>query len=501
MRVSSAPPLPMGLRRVQPYALLTLAFIASRWAYRHLLGIEFDATPVTYFIQYIDQWFLEHHFWQSLLYLHHQAPLQNLLVGGFIRVFGEPSAVGLLESLYTLLGYGTALGSLHVLLRLGVAWPIATLAVVVYTAAPAAIVYENWLFYHQPVCFALVLSLLALVHYQRVKTFWAAFAYFSAITCLGLFRNTFGPPFLLAALGLLWLYPPLGPSVASSRRLLLRAAAVPLAVLCFVAIKPWVLTGHGYATTLIWGNLGLKIANELPPPELARLLHEKKVTRASIVFSLTDLRDYGSLRIPHAPTGVPLLDLERAPNGRWNAHALEYLLITRDYHEPEAKYLLTHYPETYLKSVGKALVAHTGSSIDDSMLPSTVNYERVQRVNAPLDRLFLREGERQWLLLIGLPFLVCYAFVRLWTRRGRAASQRGVFTITSYALFVIAYTTAAYLLVSPGDFSRYRVEIDPLYLLLTALVADDLRRGLQSAARSLRDELRRRFTRTLATSV
>ena len=53
-------------------------FVVSRLLYRVAFGVRLDVSPVRYFIQYVDPWFVEHDFVRSILHLHHQAPLQNL---------------------------------------------------------------------------------------------------------------------------------------------------------------------------------------------------------------------------------------------------------------------------------------------------------------------------------------------------------------------------------------------------------------------------------------
>ena len=258
-------------RRYWPYGVVAIAFIAARWVYRNFVGIDFDTSPTTFYVQYLDPWFIEHDFARSLLYLHHQGPLLNLLVGGAIRLLGQAHAFQLLEALYTCFAFGTVLGLLHVCLRLGVRKPIAIVACALYALSPTTVVYENWLFYHTPVALCLVLSVCALIHYHRVGSFRAALLFFSLIATAALFRSIYGPLFLIAALALLWLRPPLKETQIAARKTLLKAAAVPLALLILNGTKPWLLTGHGYGETILWGNLATKIKEALPASTLSNL--------------------------------------------------------------------------------------------------------------------------------------------------------------------------------------------------------------------------------------
>lgn len=461
-------------RRHWPFLVTTLVFVASRWVYRNLFFVRFDPSPLDFYIQYIDPWFMEHDFARSLLYLHNQGPLLNLLVGGALRLFDRPTAFVVLEALFTCLSFATVIGLLYVALGLGIRAGVACVMCSIYAASPTTVIYENWLFYHAPVAFCLVLSVAALIRYHHERTFAAALAFFTLLAVTALFRSTFGPLFLVGALLLLLTRPPLGDSHKAARRKLLAAAAAPFLILSLNSLKPWVLVGHGYGDTYLWGNLSAKVRDQLPEAERARLIARGAVSRAIEIFCFADLRDFGELRIPHAPTGVPLLDQERAPNGRWNAHALEYLLLTDAHFKPNALYLLSHYPEAYLKSVRLGLRAFAGSSLDDSTLPGNPNTKRLRAPSEALDRLFgAREDKSFGCLAWGLPLIFGYGLLR--AARARVPSRRGSTTALAFVLIIVAYVTAVSVLISAGDYARYRFDVQPLFLLLFALSLSDLR--------------------------
>jgi hypothetical protein len=410
--------------------------------------------------------------------LHHQAPLLNALVGAALKVFGAPNAWLVLEALYSLLGYCTVLGMLNVALGLGVPRGIASAVCALYAVSPATVVYENWLLYHVPVACSLVLSVAALLRYYRVRTFGAALAYFSLVAVAALFRSTFGPLFLLLALAPPLLALPIASRPARARKTLIAAFALPFMLLTANSVKPWVLVGHGYGETFFWGNLSAKVKNQLPPEELTSLVTKGKVSRAVNIFCLADLNQFGDLRIPHARSGVPLLDMERVPGGRANAHALEYLLLTEKYYEPDARHLLSHYPSAYAQSVLVALGEYTASSINDSNLPGTGNHTRVSRVSDAIDRVFgHRKDKSLTLIWFGLPTLLAFSTYRF-VRSLRLASQRASTAVLGYMLVSIFYVASISLLISCGDFSRYRFDLDPLHLVLLSLALSDFARAL-----------------------
>ena len=49
--------------RALPYLFCSLVFVGSRLGYREELGIVFDHSPLDFFIQYIDPYFMENDLW------------------------------------------------------------------------------------------------------------------------------------------------------------------------------------------------------------------------------------------------------------------------------------------------------------------------------------------------------------------------------------------------------------------------------------------------------
>jgi hypothetical protein len=67
-------------------AVIMAAFALSRVA-AHAAGIRFDATPLTWYWQYIDPVLLQERLLESLYYSHTQPPLFNLLLGINLKLF------------------------------------------------------------------------------------------------------------------------------------------------------------------------------------------------------------------------------------------------------------------------------------------------------------------------------------------------------------------------------------------------------------------------------
>jgi hypothetical protein len=397
-----------------------------------------------------------------------------------MKLLGTAHAFVVLEALYVALGLLLALTLLHILRLLAAPALLSTIAVSLYTAWPTSVVYENWLFYHLPTAVLFVFSLVALLRFYRRGTAGAAFLCFALIAAITLLRSTFGLLFLGAAAAILLILPPhpCGQRI-SPRRMILKAALVPFLVVALNSAKPRLLVGHDYGAALLWVNLRNKIFEELPSGEANRLI-------ASGLLSASGGHDapatlvsaYGQFQIPHALTGVPLLDLDTLPGGVYNPHALEHVLVAERYYRRDAIYLLTHYPGVYWRSVWDGLSSeYVSSAAVMPILRKQINHRRLAKLESWADRALGRLADgRLILLMVGLPLAVLYGFHRVRGPRARRESERSSVAAFLYMLLAIVYVTGTTVLVSYGEFNRYRFDIDPFYLVLSVLLLRDIGR-------------------------
>jgi hypothetical protein len=409
--------------------------------------------------------------------LHQQAPLQNLLTGACMRIFGNAVAFTVLDLLYTALGLTTVLCILHAMLRLGAARWLAGVSVSLYAASPVTVFYETWLFYHMPVAALLLLSLVALLRYFRTGTFGAGLCFFCLFAGVSLFYSMFSPLLLVAVTLVLLLRPP-SPERAgvSPRARMLWAFSIPFCLLVLNQAKTKLLVGHEPGTAYLWENLAVKTYDEMRPADRQILVDRGQITRApALVLFAVPLSSYAELRIPHKPTGVPLLDLETTPDGNPNPHAIEKVLIAEKHYKHDALYLLRHHFDYYWRSVIEGLtVWYFTSPMDYDDTIQTDNRKILSSVAKRTDRWLLPDSQGRLLtLVVGLPITLIYGLYRLLGPRTLLESERSTVAAFSYMLLIIAYVTFATTLISVGDFSRYRFNIDPFYLIIFVLMLTD----------------------------
>ena len=472
-----------------PLLFILTAFVASRAYYRIGLGARFDAAPYTFFLQFSDPLLLRTDLLRTLLYLHHQGPFLHLVLGIVLKV--APTHVAGCLDLCFLAGGAVLAVALHAVLRdLGVRGWVRALAGAIYVASPVVVFYEMWLLYHHLVSVFMVLAAAVLLRFLRTEKMLHGVAFFSLLALIVLTRSVYGLVWVTALLGVLLVAAPV------SRRTVLRAAAVPLFVLVVYTARTPILVHRSLGHAMLWPNVAQKILGRIPAIERARLYSEHLISPMEKSGAFYGLDAGAAFRLPQPPTGIPILDETRSSTGGVNSNCSEYLALA-DVAKADALYLLRHYPGAYLSTVVDALtVSYFHPATTDEWAPSTKIYHALAPADLALRKwMGIGPSDRLLALMIALPLSLFYAVQKLLSPRAQLPSQRSVTTVVAFLFVTIVYLSLSTALVSWGDFSRYRFEIDPLYAVLFTLgVEDSLRLAKRLAARAARFRARHGVT-------
>ena len=332
-----------------PLLAATLGFALSRLAFFGA-GVRFDATTLTYFWQYIDPPLLRTDLWRSLLYHHAQPPLFNLYLGTVLGLAPEGP-----ETLFWVaqMGVGLALlwGIAGLLGALGVGrWASAACALA-FAISPSAILYENWLFYTQPVAALLLASAVALHRlvargYRTVD----ALAFFSLLALLVLTRSLFHVAWMTLVLAAVaWRSGP-------RRRPVLLGAALPFAAVLAVHLKNLWLFGTFATSSWLGMNLARITVEPQPPELLVSKVAAGELSDVTLVRPFSPLSQYPpALRAPDARLRAasvdhPVLTARRKAGGDVNFNHLAYVSIARAY-RGAALAVVRESPRPYLRKM------------------------------------------------------------------------------------------------------------------------------------------------------
>lgn len=472
------------VKRFSPALWIVLAFVLSRLSY-YAAGVEFDARPLQFYVQFIDPELLRTRLLESLFYLHTQPPGFNLLAGIVLKLFPDSYAAAF-HSLYLAMGLGSALLLARLMQRLGVHRGLAAALATAFIVSPAAVLYENHLTYEYPILFLMCAAAAALAEWIETRALPHLALFQASLLGLMLIRGTYQPVYYLAICAALWL------AFAAQRRTILRSAVLPLAVVLALSFKNWMLFGAFNTGSWPGFQAAIMTAYQLSPQERDALEQRGLLTRAASVPPIMPLADY-PVR-PQAPTGIPVLDHAVKSTGAVNANHLAFLEVQK-LHLADARAVLREKPAAVLKALATAWFTYFLPSTDfpffDHNRPRIAALDRA--VNLVLLGQFRDAKDRKQLrrlyeagawtellfstatfLLIGLPLVALGALWRVAhaLRRRQAASTR-VF-LPAFLLFNIVFVTVVSNLASCYENNRYRFSLDAFYLVLAAILLTTL---------------------------
>lgn len=480
----------LGLDRRDLGVILAL-FVTARLLYAWL-GLEFDASTLPVYMQFIDPELLKSRLLESLWYYHANPPLLNLLAGVGLKLFGEHATL-FFGVVFHVLGLMIAVSVYALTLRLSSARPAAIIATGLLVFSPSFVLYENWLMYSFPAAALLTVSAWALCRYlETQQTKWCV-AFFGILATLLLTRSLFHLAWMILIAALLAV------CLWERRRQVLLAAVLPVLVVALWYGKNYYYFGAFSGST--WMGLGLSNISTLVATreELQPLVDDGRLTPFALVSRYQQMGLlFTSQQLP--PTGIPVLDQVRKSSGVYNFNNQQLPAINRCYTHDGLTVIRT-YPFSYV----------VGLMISNRLFfsPSNMNLYFSERNRAsvkPMEQLFnpLLYGvgaKPKWIeqphfgfagqsvlevntsvpLIVLWVLVLGYGYIR--ARQGVLSKQAqlrsrgiviGFIVVTALYLYVVG--TALEL----AENYRYRFNIEPLFFVLTATAATGLVRVVKS---------------------
>ncbi|NJN67224.1 MAG: hypothetical protein HC884_11195 [Chloroflexaceae bacterium] len=280
--------------------------------------------------QCLDFSLLQHDLLKSLVLLHAQPPLFNLLIGTLLKVFPEHW-----KDAYTLLslslGFIASLCLYFLMVRLGTSLLLALIMTVLFIFNPATLLYEQFLFYSHIVMTLLCLSAFCLERFLATRHIGWLIAFFLLTASVCLTHALFHLVWLVGtALALiLW-----GGRARYDRKKIALVALVPCLLVGAWYAKNWYLFGHFSASTWLGMNVAKRWAgNEALQPELALLVERGAISQVSVITSFRSLDRYAGLMEMPEPWGHAALDSWYKSDGNPNFNHTAYIRVADQYLE------------------------------------------------------------------------------------------------------------------------------------------------------------------------
>jgi hypothetical protein len=470
-----------------PLGFVVLVFAVSRvMLYR--LGVRFNPNTLlgegcAAFPQLVDPELLRSRLLESIVYLHSQPPLFNLILGIVLKLTESPAQFGrAMHLIYLTLGVSLSVGLYLLLIRLGIRpWPSAVIAAAL-SVTPAFLLYENWLFYEYPVAALLILSALALHEFLRRGTLWSGIAFFGSLAALIYVRTIFQIVWLLLAVGLLLVTRP------DLRRLVLTASAVPVLLVLVLLAKNFILFGVPGTSSWLGQNLARVVEPEVPIAEREKLVARGELSRISVIGPWAAPAEYLPLVETPRAKGIPVLDELKKSSGCWNRNHSVLLSTSRDF-LGDALTLIRLHPSAYARAIRKGV----GLYVRPFNLEGYIDETRIHDYTWGFNRLVLLQlGTGQPGLTIVLAHVSGFLYGLLLTSRLlRRRLQPTASAVTlAYVWLTFAYVVIVVTFFEATENGRIRFFLDPLVVVLLSAAARDAFPRVREALRALHRTMR-----------
>jgi hypothetical protein len=322
-----------------PVLVLVAVWVASRVFYA-LLGVGFDTDPLRLAYQIIDRDLLEHHLVTSVWHYHAQPPLFNLLIGLALKLpFSTALSLGLV---FRAIGLALALLMYRLGVELGLSRVTAAVVAGLFTCAPPAVLYENYLFYTVPVATLLCATAVCLARYLRTRGAWAGVGLFAAVSALALTRATYHLVWVALTVAFVaWATRHGG----GWRRTLV--IALPTVLVLGLYVKNYVMFDTFSSSSWLGMNLARVVLAPAPNAEIERMIRAGELSPQARIYPFEDLDTFHA---SHKPTGVAVLDRRWRTSTDPNLNNLDYVDISNQFTKDSLRYLRAH-PREYARTV------------------------------------------------------------------------------------------------------------------------------------------------------
>jgi len=454
-----------GTPKTFPWPLVGI-FLAGRLML-YAAGVRCRLEGLRWYWQILDPDELHHHLASSLLHLHAQPPLFNLLTGILLKTGLDPWIFALF---CTISGLLLALVFFAFLREFGWERRLAILLPTAISLLPAWILYEQWYFYDFMTALLLAVSGLQLLRWGKRGRVADLLGYLGAITALALTRSLFH---------LFWLIP--------ATLLVMQARRPPSRKLRAWLLLPLLITSAWYfKNALLFGFfgssswMGLSLAKmscaRLEPAEVRELISAGRISPCALVRPFAPIEEYeeASRETFPDPSNPLLGSRERAP-GHPNYNHLAYVLISARCRRDALTVIRLH-PDIYLDAVRHSMrrffapvSAYPAFRANIRVLLPLAKYEILGWDARPFSTL---------LFFLGLGGLFSGAVLAF------RSGDRALFVLFLFALLDIAWVFFTGNLLESGENERFRFILFPLLLFAPATAPLFIRQLRQSARRA-----------------
>jgi hypothetical protein len=460
--------------------IIIAVFIVSRLIVA-VMGIHLDMRALSAYWQYLDIETLRNNLMTGVWYDHAQPPVFNLLIG-FILKIGASHYILLFAFLLKMISLGNILLLFSIIKKLSRVYFLPMLVTLVYMLSPATLIFETELFYTSFVSFLLLLSVFYLIRFSESESWLDAFAFIFPLAMLCLTRSVYHIGWLFMVTACLIFY--YRRSAVLNKLILVSLCALMIVGSWYVKNK--ILFGKLTASTWVGMNLARNVFHDNEVRDSGRIEAFEPFSKISVYHKFLD---------PHFEIRYKGLNdrdlLQEMKNDSFiNETEVSYIPVSELYKKASLDFIRNH-PGDYAKNVFQSSVLFfTPGTVYSWAIEKSSRikyYDLLYSFN--LTVFAKNKQERRILLTISsLPKLALYLFVIFILIKFSIQTR----TFTPWNIFIlvtIGFVFGVSSLFEHYENMRFRFEIEPLFLILTAQVFSRLFSRFQIRRRATVGEL------------
>lgn len=468
-----------GRERYFFFALHLLVALTLKWQF----GLDIEVHPDwvgswNVFWQHIPLDLLRTNFWQSILYLHSQPPLHNMVGALLLKLFGTSQ---LQAMQYINIFLGGLMSAMFYTLVLSVTdrRTVALIASLFHALNPALFLFEAYPLYSMPSAFLVLLCVSFIDRFVKSGRMAHLVWFFFTLNVLILYRSLFHPVIVAAFLALT-----VAVAGTGKRKLVACALAISLLSLSWYG-KNWVQYGFFGCSSWFGQNLWRVASFSYTRSELQDLARngviDKMVTEVRWFDHPASYRSYGF----NETSPIPILSSE-------TLHNINIVAISRVYGQ-NARRLIAHDPYRYLVTV---LINYSNFCAPTSSFAHLIdNHPKVVPFSFTWDyavygkwitgllAVIFRRDYIGSIFVFLIPACLAVFYLRI-ARSIKTSSAREILRrellMLAASVFVV-YVTLAGSLLESGENMRFKFLVEPVLLIFFLGVLFPMDRGASDA--------------------
>jgi hypothetical protein len=466
------------------FGLLIGFFILSRIAY-FILGVRFDDSPLHIFWQYVDPILLKEQLFESIFYLHSQAPIFNSLLGFFLKISASNFSL-LFWGFHILLGLNIAC-LLFLILKKYCSSSTSLCIAIIFSCNPITILYENWLFYPYFIAFLIIFLVFSYMKFIETQKVYYIYLLSPTLLLICLTKASYSLVFFIA----IFLFVIFSIKV---KKLSFNTTKVYLPfVLSFLILFMFYLKNYYLFDTFSlssWGGLQLwfALSYQYHPDEIKNLsdtgvISEFPKTLSDNFSAYSPISQNSTLTGLNFPN-VPVLQNRYKSSGSVNYNYWEYIIRSKNLLHDSSK-LIAYNPIRYCKIILFSLMVYTWPG--DEADPFNIYSKKIESLLSlfKITYLEIAVNLNDKIYKFGITIItliIIYPSYIIQTSYNQL-KHRDIQNFTLIALFIlliIGFNLLMDILVVPNDPNRQRFEVEPLLYIAFAFLLSATRRYIKT---------------------